>query len=278
MEYDLVLPAPAKLNLFLHITGRREDGYHLLQTLFQIVNHGDEVGLRLRDDDRVHRVNAVQGVPAAQDLSVRAAKALQRQSGVCGGVDIHVTKRLPVGGGLGGGSSDAATVLIGLNKLWKLGYSLPQLAAIGLRLGADIPVFVRGQSCWAEGIGEQTTALQLPQPWFVVLTPDVRVCTRKLFSHPGLTRSCLPIKIRDLDMGRTGNVFEPLVREMYPEVERAFECLGRYGEARLTGTGACVFAAFDTRERADEVHSQCAELIAGFVAQGVNRSPLHAKI
>lgn len=278
----MIVLAPAKLNLFLHITGRREDGYHLLQTVFQFIDYADELEFSIRDDGAINRLSCLAGVTPEQDLVIRAALALQRFSGTALGADIHVTKKLPLGGGLGGGSSDAATTLLALNKLWGTGLDLNQLADIGLALGADVPVFVHGQACWAEGVGDIITPIDIAEPWYVVLSPAVEVNTAKLFSHSRLTRDCSPCKIRDLETGRPdtqfGNVFQPLVREMYAEVDQALNYLSQFADAKLTGTGACVFGAFENEEMAREAFAKRPKEIAGFVAKGLNKSPAHANL
>jgi 4-diphosphocytidyl-2-C-methyl-D-erythritol kinase len=272
-------PAPAKLNLFLHITGRRSDGYHLLQSVFQFLDHGDTLHFEPRTDDRIRRVTDLAGVPEEKDLVVRAARLLQEATGYRGGVDIVVEKRLPMGGGLGGGSSDAATVLVALNHLWRLGLAEDRLAELGLRLGADVPVFVRGRAAWAEGVGEHLTPVEgLPEPWFVVLVPPVHIATAELFNDPDLTRNCPPLKIRDFLHGQGGNVFEPVVRRRYPGVAMALDWLGEKGPARLTGTGACVFAPFASEEQARAVLAARPASLDGFVAQGRNRSPLRDRL
>lgn len=275
---DKPWPAPAKLNLFLHITGRREDGYHLLQTVFQFLDHGDRLYFSLRPDGRIRRLSKLPDVPEASDLVVRAAKLLQEVSGCTQGVDIRVDKRLPMGGGLGGGSSDAATTLIALNHLWALNLPPETLAEMGLQLGADVPVFVHGHAAWAEGVGEKLTDVELPEPWFVVLVPPVQVSTAEIFTSPELTRDCPPITIRDFLDGQGGNVCQALVVKHYPEVAAALEWLGKYGKAMMTGTGACVFAAFEQEARAREVFSARPEGWQGFVAQGRNRSPLLTRL
>jgi 4-diphosphocytidyl-2-C-methyl-D-erythritol kinase len=274
-------PAPAKLNLFLHITGRRPDGYHELQTVFQFIDFGDELGFVLRDDAVVSRVSGPDGVPEDEDLTVRAARLLQTAAGCSCGVDIHISKRLPMGGGLGGGSSDAATTLVALNHLWETDFSDDQLAALGLQLGADVPVFVRGQAAWAEGVGEELTPLELPQPWYVVLVPEVHIATAQLFGDPRLTRDVRALRIRDF-LAPGGdqdwvNVFEPLVREAYPPVAEALDWLAAQNCApRLTGTGACVFAAFEDEAVAREVARQAQPQWQVILAQGRNESPLHS--
>ncbi len=267
-------PAPAKLNLFLHITGRRADGYHLLQTVFQFVDYGDYLNFTLRDDGDVRRLSEVPGVAAEDDLVVRAARLLQRETGCRQGVDIEIDKRLPMGGGLGGGSSDAATVLVALNELWQLNLSTPDLAALGLRLGADVPVFVAGQAAWAEGVGEHLQPLQLPEPWFLVLIPPCHVPTGEIFSDPQLTRDAQSIKIPAFLAGQGQNVCEPVVRRRYPEVDKALNWLAEFAPARMSGTGACVFAAFADQAEALRVLNLRPDGVQGFVARGLNRSPL----
>lgn len=270
-------PAPAKLNLFLHITGRRPDGYHLLQTVFQFLDFGDSLQFEVRRDSGLRRVTPVAGLPESSDICLRAARLLQQASGTTRGVDIRLQKRIPMGGGLGGGSSDAATVLLALNRLWELDYGLDELAAFGLQLGADVPVFVHGRAAWAEGVGERLEYIELPEPWYLVIAPPAHVSTAEVFNDPDLTRNCAPITIRDLAAGRGGNVCEAVVRRRYPEVDRALNWLGRYTEARMTGTGACVFGRFKTRSEAHGVLEFFnAEGPAGsaFIARGLNLSPL----
>ncbi len=268
-------PAPAKLNLFLHITGRRADGYHLLQTVFQFIDYCDWLSFRVRQDGEIFHSNPLPGVAPEQDLTVRAARLLQQQTGCPLGVDIQIDKHLPMGGGLGGGSSDAATTLVALNALWNLELSLDRLAELGLSLGADVPVFVRGEAAWAEGVGERLTPVDLPEPWYVVLMPDAQVSTAALFTHPDLTRDAVPLKIRRFPAGAGVNVFEPLVAKQFPAVAMALEWLSQYGPARMTGTGACVFAPFETEQRAHKVMSLLPNGWRGVMAKGLNRSPLH---
>ena len=269
-------PAPAKLNLFLHITGRRADGYHELQTLFQFIEFGDELRFHVDGSGVVRRHEALAGVAEEADLTVRAARLLQTETGCTQGVEIHINKRLPMGGGLGGGSSDAATALVALNRLWGLGLSEDRLAALGLRLGADVPVFVRGRAAWAEGVGERLQAVDLPEPWFVILQPDAHVATAELFADPQLTRDLQPIKIRDYLAGGGQNVFEPLVRAAYPDVGAALTWLNARAAGRLTGTGACVFAAFEREAQAREVAAQAEGRWRTIISRGCNRSPLLA--
>lgn len=267
-------PAPAKLNLFLHITGRRADGYHLLQTVFQFLDHGDLLHFSPRPDGKIQRRNTLPGVPEESDLVIRAARLLQQVSGCTQGVDICLEKRLPMGGGLGGGSSDAATTLVALNRIWSLDLPHATLAELGLQLGADIPVFVHGHAAWAEGIGEKLTDVELPEPWFVVLIPPVQVPTAEIFNALELTRDCPPITIRAFLTGQGENVCQPLVEKRHPEVAEALGWLGQHGKAMMTGTGACVFAAFEQETRAKAVFSARPDGWQGFVAKGCNHSPL----
>ena len=274
----LILPAPAKLNLFLHITGRRADGYHELQTLFQFLDHGDELGFALREDGEIHLHTEIDGVPHDSNLIVRAARLLQQESGTPLGADIWLDKRLPMGGGIGGGSSDAATTLVGLNHLWQTQLNEDRLAALGLRLGADVPVFVRGRAAFAEGVGEQLQAVELSEPWFLVAVPQVFVSTAEVFSAPELTRNTPPIKVRSLLEGGGHNDCQPVVEARYPEVRNALILLNKFVPARLTGTGACVFGSFPNRDDADKVARQLPATLPSFVAQGRNISMLHRRL
>ena len=271
-------PAPAKLNRFLHIVGRRLDGYHLLQTVFQFIDRCDYLSFEPRADGLVCRQGAVEGVASEADLTVKAARLLKDTCGVAQGVTIGIDKRLPIGGGLGGGSSDAATTLMALNCYWEIGLSVTQLADLGLRLGADVPVFVHGQSAWAEGVGERLTPVDLDQPWFVVLVPDCTVSTKAVFNDPELTRDSQPITIRDFIAGNAGNDCAPVVYRRYPAVAAAAAWLSRHGRTRLTGTGACVFTAFADRTAAERVAAQIPEPWSGFVARGLRHSPLAARL
>jgi 4-diphosphocytidyl-2-C-methyl-D-erythritol kinase len=268
-------PAPAKLNLFLHIVGRRADGYHLLQTAFQLLDWGDEVRLRVRADGEIRRIDPLPGVPDDLDLGVRAAHALKRATGCRLGADIAIDKRVPIGGGLGGGSSDAATVLVALNTIWDTDLDEDALADIAVGLGADVPVFVRGTSAWAEGIGERLTPLELPERWFVVVDPGVSLPTRELFQVPELTRNSPQLTIPLFVSGvPTGNAFEPVVRGRFPAVAAALDWLGQHGEARLSGSGGAVFAAVPSRDAGDAVLSDLPAGFRGWVVRGVNESPL----
>lgn len=271
-------PAPAKLNLFLHITGRRPDGYHELQTAFQLLDFADSIEIEPTGDSAITRLEGPTGVPADEDLAVRAARALKVATGTGRGARLKVHKRIPMGGGLGGGSSDAATVLVALNELWKTGLDLSRLASIGAELGADVPVFVYGRSAWAEGIGERLQPIELPERWFVVLDPGVAVATRDVFQAPELTRNSALITIRGLFEAGTRNDCEPVVRARFPVVRDALDWLGRFAQARLTGTGSCVFAAFESAAAAERVAARVPDEWRGYVARGLNRSPLHAQL
>jgi 4-diphosphocytidyl-2-C-methyl-D-erythritol kinase len=268
-------PAPAKLNLFLHIIGRRADGYHLLQTVFQLLDWGDSIRLRVRGDGVVARVAGLANVAPENDLVVRAAQALQAQTGCALGADIAVEKRIPTGAGLGGGSSDAATVLVALNALWNTRLSDDALAEIGHRLGADVPVFVRGHSAWAEGVGERLTPVDLPPRWFVAVDPGVAVPTRELFQLPELTRDTPPTTISRFLAGmETANAFAPVARARFPQVAAALDWLGRFGAARLSGSGGCGFIAVESEREAEDIARQCPPQFRAWTARGVNRSPL----
>lgn len=271
---NITISAPAKLNLFLHITGQREDGYHLLQTIFQFLDYADSISLSLREDGKINRLTELKGVPAEDDLVVRAAKLLQRHCNSHFGVDISVDKILPMGGGLGGGSSNAASVLVGLNRLWSCGLGKEEVMQLGVQLGADVPVFIFAHSAWAEGVGERLEEVNLPEKWYLVLKPAINVSTAKVFSNSQLRRDCATITIRDFLAGQSENVCEEPVREMYPEVDQAFEDLAKFAEPRMTGTGACVFAAFDNREQAEQALTELSKKWDGFVAKSMNQTPL----
>ncbi|WP_439861003.1 4-(cytidine 5'-diphospho)-2-C-methyl-D-erythritol kinase [Pseudomonas sp. MBLB4136] len=275
---QLTLPAPAKLNLMLHILGRRADGYHELQTLFQFLDHGDQLGFALRDDGQIRLHTEIPGVAHDSNLIVRAARQLQQQSGCPLGADIWLDKQLPMGGGIGGGSSDAATTLLGLNHLWQLGWDEDRLAALGLGLGADVPVFVRGRAAFAEGVGEKLTPIELAEPWFLVAIPQVLVSTAEVFSDPELTRDTPPIKVRSLLEGGGRNDCQPVVQKRYPAVRNALILLNKFVPTRLTGTGACVFGSFPNRDDADKVARQLPAALPSFVAQGRNISMLHRRL
>nr|WP_223295212.1 4-(cytidine 5'-diphospho)-2-C-methyl-D-erythritol kinase [Allochromatium vinosum] len=270
----LAWPAPAKLNLMLRVVGRRPDGYHELQTVFQFIEHGDRLWFDVREDGAVRRLDALAGVAEDDDLTVRAARALQRATGCRLGVDIRCEKNLPMGGGLGGGSSDAATTLVALNRLWGTGLDEEALSALALPLGADVPVFVRGRAAWGEGVGERLEPVELPEPWYLVLAPPCSVSTRDVFCHPELTRDSQPITLADFLSGDVTNDCLPVVRRDYPEVESALDWLSAWGGGRLTGTGACVFAVFDDEACALKALSRAPARMRGFVARGLNRSPV----
>ena len=268
-------PAPAKLNLFLHVVGRRDDGYHELETVFQLLDFGDTVRLRVREDGLIARGRGAEGVAARDDLAVRAAFALQAATGCGLGADVDVIKRIPMGGGLGGGSSDAASVLLGLNALWQCGLHEDALAAVGLALGADVPVFARGRSAFATGIGEQLTPVELPQRWFVIVDPRCTVPTRELFQAPDLTRNSPRLTISRFFAGDpTRNDFEPVARTRFPPVAAALDWLAQHAPSRLTGSGGCVFAAVETESEARRIAAQCPATFTAQVARGVNESPL----
>ncbi|HSF77636.1 MAG TPA: 4-(cytidine 5'-diphospho)-2-C-methyl-D-erythritol kinase [Steroidobacteraceae bacterium] len=271
-------PAPAKLNLFLQVTGRRPDGFHELQTVFQIIDLCDSLDFEVRDDGLVKRVAGSAAVAPEEDLVVRAARLLQRRGAVEHGVRIAVRKRIPLQGGLGGGSSDAATTLVALNELWGTGLGIDELAALGLQLGADVPVFVRGHSAWGEGVGEELVPIDLPQRWFAVIRPPVAVSTAEVFQAPDLTRNSPKITIRGFLQAGGRNDCEPVVTARYPEVRQALDWLGQFGEARMTGTGSCVFASFVAQDEAARALRGMAGDWQGFVARGLAVSPLPGRL
>jgi len=274
----LTLPAPAKLNLMLHILGRRADGYHELQTLFQFLDHGDELTFTPRADSQIRLHTELPGVGHDNNLIVRAARLLQNHSGCAQGADIELIKRLPMGGGIGGGSSDAATTLLGLDHLWRTHLGEDRLANIGLSLGADVPVFVRGRAAFAEGIGERLQPVELSEPWFLVIAPQVSVSTAEIFSDPELTRNTPAITVRSLLAGGGHNDCQPVVEKRYPAVRNALSLLNNFVPASMTGTGACVFGSFPNKGEADKVCRQLPADMPGFVAQGRNISMLHRKL
>ena len=267
-------PAPAKLNLFLHVVGRRPDGYHLLQTVFRFLDHGDRLHIAVRPDGEIRRSNPLPGVGAEHDLCTRAARLLQSHTGCRLGAEIGLDKRLPMGGGLGGGSSDAATVLLVLNRLWGLGLPRAELQAMGLQLGADVPAFVFGRSAFAEGVGERLQAVELAPASYVVLTPPVHVSTAEIFAHPALTRDTPAVKMRVFSTGFGHNDLERVVCNLYPQVAECLAWLRQFGDARMTGSGACVFAAFPDRLTAERVFAARPEGVDGFVADGLDQHPL----
>ena len=273
-------PAPAKLNLFLRIPGRRADGYHLLQTVFRLLDWGDEVSLRPRADGRVVRLGeSAAGVAPADDLMVRAANLLKKEANSTEGVDIRVEKRIPVGGGFGGGSSDAATVLVALDRVWGSDLGPDRLAALGLQLGADVPVFVRGRNAWAEGVGEQLTPLELPPAWYLLVDPGVHVPTAELFRAAELTRDAAPATISDFVSGvPLGNAFEPVLRGREPAIEAVFAALSRVGTPHLTGSGSGCFVEFATREAAEAALAGLPDGMKAWVVAGAEQSPLHTRL
>ncbi|CAM4396919.1 MULTISPECIES: 4-(cytidine 5'-diphospho)-2-C-methyl-D-erythritol kinase [Citrobacter] len=274
-------PSPAKLNLFLYITGQRADGYHTLQTLFQFLDYGDTIDIAPRSDGEIHLLTPVEGVAHEDNLIVRAARLLMKAASESNrlpkgsGADISIDKRLPMGGGLGGGSSNAATVLVALNHLWQCGLSVDELAALGLTLGADVPVFVRGHAAFAEGVGEILTPVEPEEKWYLVAHPGVSIPTPVIFNDPDLPRNTPKRSIKTLLKCEFGNDCEVIARKRFREVDAALSWLLEYAPSRLTGTGACVFAEFDTESRARQVLEQAPEWLKGFVAKGVNLSPLH---
>jgi len=271
-------PAPAKLNLMLRITGQRSDGYHLLQTVFQFIDLCDWITFHPVDDGQVRLQKTIPGVAEGDDLTVRAAKLLKTETGCEQGVCIEVEKNLPMGGGLGGGSSDAATVLVVLNQLWGLQLSVEKLMELGLRLGADVPVFVHGYAAWAEGVGEKLERISIPEQWFVVIKPDCHVDTKEVFSAKDLTRGSKSITIGAFIAGQHQNDCIDVVRECYPSVKDALVDLSEFSEARLTGTGACVFAQFDSEKAAAGVYRSLQEKWRVYLVKGLNESPLYSKL
>ncbi len=280
-------PAPAKLNLFLQITGRRDDGYHNLQTVFQFLDVADRLRFVVREDGKILRKTDNEGVKAEDDLVVKAAKALQQSTGTQLGADIYLQKILPMGGGVGGGSSDAATTLVVLNHLWETGLDNTALSAIGLELGADVPVFIHGHAAFAQGVGEQLESISPQEPWYLVVKPEIHISTAKIFSDQQLTRDCPAIRICDLQIGTAteaqmfdelGNVFEPVVARQYPEIAEVIQQLRKTSNARLTGTGACVFAAFNTQQEAQQAMANLPDDCSAFIARGLNQSPLQAML
>jgi len=271
----LSLPAPAKLNLMLHITGQRDDGYHNLQTLFQFLDYSDQLHFKALPNNRIEVLSELNDVSTKDNLIYRAAKLLQHHSGCQLGAHIKLDKTLPIGAGLGGGSSDAATTLVALNHLWQLNYDLHQLAELGLKLGADVPVFVHGHAAWAEGVGERLTAVEPVQNWFVVLTPDCHISTVEIFSHKELTRNSSAITIAAALEGDGRNDCQAVVTEHYPQVKKALSWLNQFAAAKMTGTGSSVFAGFVSREQAQQVLDKLPTDLKGFIAKGQNLSPLH---
>lgn len=271
MAASLSLLSPAKLNLFLHITGRRSDGYHTLQTLFQLLDWGDQLQFTANDSGEITLQSNATDIPPEQNLVMRAARLLQRGSH---GAHIVLHKRIPTGAGLGGGSSNAGTTLLALNHLWEMRQTCAQLQALAAHLGADVPVFAGARTAWAEGIGELLTPVDLPERWYLILVPDCHVSTAEIFSHRQLTRNSIPIKMATFFEGDSRNDCQPLVRSLYPPVDNALKVLDKFGKARLTGTGACAFISFDNAERAAEAREQLPDGWTNILARGVNASPL----
>jgi len=267
-------PAPAKLNLMLRIVGRRSDGYHLLQTVFRLIDFGDTLHVRVRDDGLIQRAADVPGVPAEDDLTLRAARLLQRTAGTRLGADLTLEKRIPLGSGLGGGSSDAATALLALNHLWETGLPRAALLALAVQLGADVPVFVFGENAYAEGVGDELTPLPLAPSWYVVLTPDAMVSTARIFSHPDLKRDQEVTRIQGFSVGAAVNDLQRVVCREYPEVARCLAWLAQHGRAMMTGSGAAVFAPFELEQEACAVLARLPDDMRGFVARGLERHPL----
>lgn len=282
----ITLPSPAKINHFLHIVGRREDGYHLLQTLFQFLEYGDLLHFSVRNDSRIEIAPAeVMGIATQDNLIYQAASLLQSYSKTSQGVDILLEKHLPLGAGLGGGSSNAATTLIALNYLWDIHLSSSELQRLGLSLGADVPIFLEGHAAWGEGIGEKLTRVEIPESWILVITPACHVSTPKIFAHPELTRNTTRFRIQDLARNKMNsfleglnNDFEPLVRKLYPEVNDAMKWLSDYGKARLSGSGASVFSCFPSQEAAQKVAQQLPPSFKSFITKGTNTSTLISAI
>ena len=274
----LTLPAPAKLNLFLHVTGRRADGYHELQTVFQFIDLQDTITLTNRPDNQINRVTSWSEVTEENDLMVRAARQLASRCGIAAGADIAIEKRIPMGAGLGGGSSDAATVLCGLNRLWDLNLTNHDLAKIGITLGADVPIFLHGHAAWAEGTGEILTSIDPPEDNYLLIVPPAHVSTAEIFNHPALTRDSSPIKIADFLEGQGHNDLETVVRQEYPVIDDTMNWLQHFSNARMTGTGAGVFITTDSARQAQNIAQQAPAEWRCFVTRGLNTSPLHDQL
>ena len=274
----VTLPSPAKLNLFLHINGRRDDGYHDLQTLFQLLDYGDSLTFDPNLSGKITLSPSIDGVAADDNLIIRAARLLKQKTGCNQGCAISLDKRIPMGGGLGGGSSNAATVLVGLNRLWQCGLTVQELAEMGRELGADVPVFVQGNSAFAEGVGDVLTAFDIPQQWYLVITPNVQVATAEIFSHPQLTRNSPPIKIRALSGEQYRNDCQSVVEKRYPAVKQALDWMADYNNPLMTGTGASVFCCFATQTEAQRALDLVPKQWSAFIARGENRSSLHQQL
>jgi 4-diphosphocytidyl-2-C-methyl-D-erythritol kinase len=274
---SLTLNSPAKLNLMLHITGRRADGYHDLQTVFQFIDLNDRMVFEATETPDVNRLHSQTPVAESEDIVMRAAHLMQDRFGVERGVQISIDKKIPIGGGLGGGSSNAATCLLALNRLWELKLSLDELSEIGLELGADVPVFVRGFAAWADGVGEHLTPIELPLPHYLVIYPNINVSTAEIFNDGELTRNCDAITIRAFLAGAGINVCESVARKRYPVIGEALDWLNQFAEARMTGTGACIYAPFDSLKAVEGVKSRVPLRWQSFIARGMNRNPVHAQ-
>ena len=273
---SLTLNSPAKLNLMLHVTGRRADGYHLLETVFQFIDLNDRMTFNATDSKDIQRTESRTPVSETDDIVLRAARMLQSRYQIDQGMRYSIDKNIPIGGGLGGGSSNAASCLLALNKLWNINLTIDQLAAIGLELGADVPVFVRGFAAWASGVGEQLTPVALPEPVYLVIHPNITVSTAEIFNAGELTRNSDPITIRAFLHGAGTNACEPVARKRYPVIGETLDWLNPFAEAKMTGTGACIYAAFDSQEEAEGVKSRMPQAWQGFVARGMNHNPVHA--
>ncbi|BBB15193.1 4-diphosphocytidyl-2-C-methyl-D-erythritol kinase [Candidatus Rickettsiella viridis] len=281
-------PSPAKLNLFLHIVGRRNDGYHDLQTIFQLLDYGDELTFTPRSDQQITctcfsalEPDSPSVIPEDDNLAIKAARLLQQtKNKIDTGMDIHIEKRIPIGGGLGGGSSNAATTLLALNYLWQLNLSLDELLKLGVTLGADVPVFIKGHTSWAEGIGEKLQAITLPEAWYLVLIPPQAITTAKLFLDPRLTYNTTAIRIQTFlsEHLKTGNDFEPIVRQDYPVIAEALDYLNHFAPAHLSGTGSCIFTALDTKIQAELLQEKIKSRYRSFISKGLSISPLHRKL
>lgn len=277
MMQKLLLPAPAKVNLFLHILNRRADGYHNIQTVFQFLDLSDVLAFQLRGDSKIE-LQSDHKIPIEDNLIYKAAQLFQQATNIKKGIDIEFNKRIPMGAGLGGGSSDAATTLLALNHLWETGWSLNQLAELGKKIGADVPVFVYGHSAWAEGIGDVLTPILLPEPWYLLIIPPCKIQTQAMYTDPRLNRDSVKLHIDQFHPGLGHNDFEKIVRMDYPEVARALDWLDQFSKAKMTGSGSVVFAMFDTREEASRIAARVPTDYQSVVSKGLNRSPLHAAL
>ena len=271
----MIRPAPAKLNLFLHVVGRRPDGYHLLQSVFRFIDYCDELEFETDRSGEVTLARPIPGIPPESDLTVRAARLLQQETGCALGARIGIEKRIPMGGGLGGGSSDAATTLMALDRLWKLDLGREKLMQIGLRLGADVPVFIFGESAFAEGIGEILTPIRLDPAWYLVLVPPVQIPTPRIFSDPDLTRDTEPVRMADFPISQRRNDLQPVACRLYPVVGEYLDWLERHGRSMMTGSGSCVFAEFASEADARRAYGELPQGMRGFVAKGLDRHPLN---